>query len=70
MPHLAVPSSDTLNLLSALSSDPKNSIYIVSGRDRKFLEEWFVNIPIGLSGEHGSFIRPVPVRGGTLLVTI
>ena len=60
MPHLATPSSETLNLLSALSSDPKNKIYIISGRDRKFLEEHLGKLPIGLSGEHGSFIRPCP----------
>jgi trehalose 6-phosphate synthase/phosphatase len=60
MPHLATPSSETLNLLAALASDPKNKIYVISGRDRKFLEEHLGKLPIGLSGEHGSFLRPCP----------
>ena len=64
MPHLATPSSETLNLLSALAADPKNRVYVISGRDRKFLEEWLGTIPIGLSGEHGSFVRPYPKDPG------
>lgn len=33
-------------------------IDIISGRDRKCLQEWVGNLPIGLSAEHGAFLRP------------
>jgi hypothetical protein len=64
MPHLARPSEEILKILKALGSDKKNIVYVVSGRDRKFLEEYLSEIPIGLSGEHGSFLRPCPKPGG------
>jgi trehalose 6-phosphate synthase/phosphatase len=57
-PEDAKPSADLLKLLKTLSDDPHNSIYIISGRDRKFLTEELGSIPIGFSAEHGAFLRP------------
>jgi trehalose 6-phosphate synthase/phosphatase len=57
-PEDAKPSEELLKLLKSLSSDKNNSIYIISGRDRKCLEEWVGNLHIGLSAEHGAFLRP------------
>lgn len=53
-----VPSQRLIKLLTALSADSKNLIFIVSGRDRKSLSQWFSSVPnIGLAAEHGFFYR-------------
>ncbi|KAF8137714.1 glycosyltransferase family 20 protein [Boletus edulis] len=62
-PSMAVPSSDALNALTKLTSDPRNVIYIVSGRDQAFLELHLGHIKhLGMSAEHGGFIRD-PANG-------
>ncbi len=55
---MATPSSPTLQALETLSSDPKNIVYIISGRDQAFLEQHLGHIKnLGMSAEHGGFIR-------------
>lgn len=57
-PQSAIPSDRVIRTLKILSADPKNSVWIISGRDQAFLDEWMGHIPeLGLSAEHGSFIR-------------
>ena len=38
------PTGSVLKLLSTLSRDPANTIYIISGRARKSLGEWFASV--------------------------
>jgi len=57
-PEDAKPSAELLKLLKTLSDDTRNSIYIISGRDRKFLKEELGSVSLGLSAEHGAFLRP------------
>ena len=55
---MATPSAATLRALTALTSDPLNIVYIISGRDGDFLEQHLGHIPrLGMSAEHGGFIR-------------
>lgn len=55
---MAVPTDDTLTALAALSADPHNLVYIISGRDGAFLEQHLGHIEgLGMSAEHGGFIR-------------
>lgn len=57
-PHAAIPSDRVLRTLKALAADPRNAVWIISGRDEKFLDEWMGHISeLGLSAEHGCFIR-------------
>jgi len=56
-PYLALPAKQLTDSLTALSQDPRNEVYVISGRDRPSLEKWLGYIPIGLSCEHGVFIR-------------
>jgi len=58
-PEDATPSRELLKLLTSLSSDPHNKIYIISGRDRKFLQSYIGELHVGLSAEHGAFLRPI-----------
>ncbi|TCD60628.1 threalose-6-phosphate phosphatase [Steccherinum ochraceum] len=58
VPSMATPSAPTLEALAALTSDPKNVVYIISGRDGAFLEQHLGHIQnLGMSAEHGGFIR-------------
>jgi trehalose 6-phosphate synthase/phosphatase len=55
---MAVPSDAALIALERLSQDPKNLVYIISGRDSAFLEHHLGHLKnIGFSAEHGCFIR-------------
>lgn len=55
---MAVPTEDTLTALAALAADPRNLVYIISGRDGAFLEQHLGHIEgLGMSAEHGGFIR-------------
>lgn len=57
-PAAAVPSDSLLASLPILAADPKNIVYIISGRDGAFLEEHLGHIPgLGMSAEHGCFLR-------------
>ncbi|KIW05481.1 trehalose-phosphatase [Verruconis gallopava] len=57
-PKSAIPSDRVLRNIKALAADPKNAVWIISGRDQAFLEECFGHVTeLGLSAEHGSFVR-------------
>lgn len=57
-PQSAIPSDRVIRTLKSLASDPNNAVWIISGRDQAFLDEWMGHITeLGLSAEHGSFIR-------------
>jgi len=57
-PAAAIPSDRVIRTLKTLAADPANSVWIISGRDQAFLDEWMGHIPeLGLSAEHGSFMR-------------
>jgi trehalose 6-phosphate synthase/phosphatase len=58
LPTMAKPDRTTLGLLRALVSEPRNTVVIVSGRDRHTLEEWFAELALGLVAEHGAWLRP------------
>ncbi|KAK5137196.1 hypothetical protein LTR08_000701 [Meristemomyces frigidus] len=57
-PQSAIPSDRVIRTLKLLASDPNNAVWIISGRDQAFLDEWMGHISeLGLSAEHGSFLR-------------
>ena len=48
------PSEEILNLLTELTNDKKNSVYIVAGKGASQLKDWFGSVKnLGLSAEHG-----------------
>jgi len=58
IPSMATPSAPTLEALERLSADPKNLVYIISGRDGEFLEQHLGHLTnVGFSAEHGGFVR-------------
>jgi len=44
-------------ILMRLSSNPKNKIVIISGREKEFLEKQFKNMEVILIAEHGYFLK-------------
>ncbi|CAO3613141.1 unnamed protein product [Mucor hiemalis] len=60
VPSEAKPPPNMLKALQVLCDDPKNIVWVVSGRDQTVLDEWLgSNIKnIGLSAEHGCYIKP------------
>ncbi|KAJ7555141.1 hypothetical protein O6H91_05G024000 [Diphasiastrum complanatum] len=52
------PSPEVISLLNTLCSDPNNAVFIVSGRGRQILNDWFSSCKnLGLAAEHGYFYR-------------
>ncbi|KAK2962329.1 putative Alpha,alpha-trehalose-phosphate synthase [UDP-forming] A [Blattamonas nauphoetae] len=56
-PMKAKPTQQIKNILRNLASLPRTTVFIVSGRDRRTLDEWFGDLPIGLVGEHGMCVK-------------
>jgi len=58
VPSHAIPTDRTRHAIATLAADPNNLVYLISGRDGDFLEEqWGMVEKIGMSAEHGSFVR-------------
>lgn len=53
-PSHAVPDPPLIQTLKDLSSDSRNDIHIISGRDSETLEKWLGDLPVGLIAEHGA----------------
>jgi len=54
----ARPSDAVMGYLQELSQDPKNMVYILSGRTKDVLEKTFSSLPsVGLAAEHGFYVR-------------
>jgi trehalose 6-phosphate synthase/phosphatase len=52
------PSAELISILNNLCSDTRNIVFIVSGRGRNSLSEWFASCEnLGIAAEHGYFIR-------------
>ena len=56
-PEYAVPDKELLELITRLAEDKKNTVVIISGRDRNTLEEWFGELKINLVAAHGMWVR-------------
>ncbi|KAI9013919.1 glycosyltransferase family 20-domain-containing protein [Phycomyces nitens] len=63
LPEFAKPSQTVLDHLKTLASQPDTYVYILSGRGRHHLDEWFASTGVGLSAEHGCFYKhPANIR--------
>ncbi|KAM7252282.1 hypothetical protein ACFE04_024165 [Oxalis oulophora] len=52
------PSSEVNLILKTLSDDPRNTVFIVSGRGRSSLSDWLAPCEmLGIAAEHGYFLR-------------
>ena len=58
-PSEAGPDEKVITLLKKLSSDKKNKVVVVSGRDKQTLDKWLGHLDIRLIAEHGAWIHTV-----------
>ena len=53
LPQLATPAPAVAQLLATLAKDPKNTLYVMSGRERRYMEKWLGKFKVGLAAEFG-----------------
>lgn len=63
-PSAAIPSARLYKSLQLLTQDPKNHVWIISGRDSEFLDKWLgspspLGTSLGFSAEHGCFFKEI-----------
>ncbi|MBN1498760.1 MAG: bifunctional alpha,alpha-trehalose-phosphate synthase (UDP-forming)/trehalose-phosphatase [Spirochaetes bacterium] len=56
-PEKALPDDRVIKQISHLAADKKNTVVIISGRNREFLDKCFSNPEITIIAEHGYFIK-------------
>ena len=56
-PEDAYPDSELLSMLRTLAADKRNSVVVISGRDRVTLDSWLGHLPIDIVGEHGAWFK-------------
>ena len=56
-PEQAKPDEELKELLRALTRDYKNTVVIISGRDRYTLDKWLGDIPLHFYASHGLWLR-------------
>ena len=56
-PSQAGPDEKIITLLKKLSLDKKNTVVVVSGRDKQTLDNWLGDLDIRLIAEHGAWVQ-------------
>ncbi|KVH96785.1 probable alpha,alpha-trehalose-phosphate synthase [UDP-forming] 7 [Cynara cardunculus var. scolymus] len=52
------PSEEVISIINRLCNDPKNMVFVISGRGKESLGKWFAPCEkLGLAAEHGYFMR-------------
>lgn len=55
---ITTPNTEAIGILNNLCNDPRNVVFLVSGKDRKTLTKWFSSCEkLGIAAEHGYFVR-------------
>nr|GEV45207.1 plasma membrane H+-ATPase [Tanacetum cinerariifolium] len=55
---METPSPELITILNTLCDDPKNTVFIVSGRGKSMLSEWLSPCDrLGLAARHGYYVR-------------
>jgi trehalose 6-phosphate synthase/phosphatase len=58
-PQQAMPDPKLIELLRRLAGDARNHVFIISGRRKDTLKNWFGDLGVGLVAEHGVWIREI-----------
>ena len=56
-PKKSAPPKQVMELIRALSSNPRNRVVVTSGRDKGTLDKWFDGLDVELVAEHGALVR-------------
>jgi trehalose 6-phosphate synthase/phosphatase len=65
-PEEVAPDETVLSLIRDLAAEPRNTVALVSGRDRHTLERWLGDLPVALVAEHGVWVRERDGEGMTI----
>lgn len=57
LPSKAKPDAELISILKNLGKDDKNTLVIISGRDRITLDEWLGNLNLSIIAEHGVWLK-------------
>jgi trehalose 6-phosphate synthase/phosphatase len=58
IPEQAIPDQDLKELLRSLINDKRNTVVLISGRDRKILDKWFADVKgLCLVASHGLWLK-------------
>ncbi|KAI3453383.1 hypothetical protein Pfo_010046 [Paulownia fortunei] len=53
------PNAEAIEILNKLCRDPKNVVFVVSGKNKEILTRWFTSCEnLAIGAEHGYFVRP------------
>ncbi len=69
-PDRAKPTAEVKQLLSNLAADPKNTVVIISGRDRLTMEEWFGDLNVNLIASHGLWTKDCTQCNWNMTITL
>ena len=58
-PTQAGPDEEIMNILRNLSDNKNNKVVIISGRDKKTLQEWLSSLNVSFVAEHGAWIKQI-----------
>ena len=65
------PSEKLINILKNLCNNPKNYVYIITGKPKKFLVEWFKDVEnLGFGGEYGYYYKEAQNPKGKVATSI
>ena len=53
----ALPSAELIKLLQYITTDERNDVVIISGRDASTLQKWLGHLKLNFIAEHGAFIN-------------
>lgn len=56
-PPEAKPTAELIQILESLTSDPANTVVVISGRDHQTLDQWLGDLPLSFAAEHGMMIK-------------
>ncbi|MBK0402994.1 bifunctional alpha,alpha-trehalose-phosphate synthase (UDP-forming)/trehalose-phosphatase [Adhaeribacter sp. BT258] len=56
-PQKARPDQELIGLLQKITADHKNRVVIISGRDRKTLQDWLGKLDVDIIAEHGVWLK-------------
>ena len=56
-PSKVIPSIEALNVVKRLAADNRNTLVIISGRDKNYISRWFGEMNLYIFAEHGSFFK-------------
>lgn len=70
LPDRAKPDEQLLKLLMELTNDPRNTVVLISGRERHNLAEWFRGLNLHIIASHGLWIRHPDQTDWTMTISL